>query len=590
MFLSKIWFFLLALAAAVGLTLALVMPRPAQRAIVADEHDKLRSACQVIGVLLADDARKRVELAGTFARHKDIVDKLDQASGAASIDAKRMREARDKGEEIMKGIQGRTPDWAMLVDKRGRVVARIRYDQDDFGDVVAGRPLLDDALAGYVRDDLWAQGGTLYFVSAAPVVKRSATEGQNPYVGAVVLGHKVTNDLAKKLAAPLEVELGFHLGGDDVASSKTVALDHKPMQDAAGALPGNDLKLDCSAWDASKNHPPLTLRAGNETYDAVIARLPGEAQAKGAFYSVFVHPPDQLGFMGTLKNVKKGDLSFGGFPWILVGAGFLIVLGVGIGLMWVEADRPLRRLAADTVKLAKGETERLKEDEHGGKFGSIARSVNIHIDKLGREAKSAHKNLDQLLGPAPEGSLGTIDLLAGSLPARSGPAPATPPPSEFKFGDSTPPPTRPAAPPPRPATPPPVRATPPKGAPVVIPAAAAPVAAAPVAAPSAPPLRLDDDILGSDLGASLSGSTPAPTNGEGDNVDPYFKSVYDQFVSVKKSCNEPTTGLTYQKFADKLVKNRDDLIAKTGCREVRFTVYVKDGKAALKATPVKDEP
>ena len=36
-------------------------------------------------------------------------------------------------------------------------------------------------------------------------------------------------------------------------------------------------------------------------------------------------------------------------------------------------------------------------------------------------------------------------------------------------------------------------------------------------------------------------------------------------------------------------KTRDDLIAKTGCKEVRFTVYVKDGKAALKATPVKDD-
>ena len=45
MFLSKIWFFLIALAAAVGLTVALVMPRPAQRAIIADEHDKLRTAC-----------------------------------------------------------------------------------------------------------------------------------------------------------------------------------------------------------------------------------------------------------------------------------------------------------------------------------------------------------------------------------------------------------------------------------------------------------------------------------------------------------------------------------------------------------------
>jgi hypothetical protein len=589
-FLSKIWFFLIALAAAVGLTVALVMPRPAQRAIIADEHDKLRTACSVIGVLLADDARKRVELAGTFARGKDLVTKLQEASNANTLDAKRMKEVRDEGEKLMKSIALRTPDWAMLIDRRGRVVARVRYDEDEFGDVVAGRPLVDDALAGYVRDDLWATGGTLYFVSASPVVARSAVEGQNPYVGAVVLGHKVTNDLAQKLAAPLEVDLGFHLGTDDIASSKPVPLDHRPMQEAAAALPGSDLKLDCAAWDASKKHPPLELHAGADTYDAVVARLPGEAQSKGAFYSVFVHPPDQRGFMGTLRGVQKSDLSFGGFPWILVGAGFLIALGVGIAFMWIEGDRPLRRLAADAVKLAKNESERLREDEHGGKYGSIARSVNIHIDKLWRDAKSAHKNLDQLLGPAPEGSLGTIDLLAGSLPSRpGGPLPATPPPSEFRFGGDAlsptiPQPARPSppayAPPPRPATappappaPPPMRHTPPRGATTA--AAAPPPPSAPIAmnAHSAP-LRLEDDILGTDAA---------------EQVDPYFKQVYDQFVSVKKSCGEPVAGLTYQKFADKLVKNRDDLMTKTGCREVRFTVYVKDGKAALKATPVKDE-
>ena len=88
---------------------------------------------------------------------------------------------------------------------------------------------------------------------------------------------------------------------------------------------------------------------------------------------------------------------------------------------------------------------------------------------------------------------------------------------------------------------------------------------------------LEDDILGR--------ADPEATA----MVDPYFKSVYDQFVAVKQSCNEPTSGLTYQKFSEKLIKNRDDLMAKTGCKEVRFTVYVKDGKAALKATPVKEE-
>jgi hypothetical protein len=97
-----------------------------------------------------------------------------------------------------------------------------------------------------------------------------------------------------------------------------------------------------------------------------------------------------------------------------------------------------------------------------------------------------------------------------------------------------------------------------------------------------PPLTLDDDILG--------GSPSIPAQPEpGPKQDPHFKQVYDQFLSTKKSCNEPTAGLSYEKFAEKLIKNRDDLMAKTGCREVKFTVYVKDGKAALKATPVKDE-
>jgi hypothetical protein len=95
---------------------------------------------------------------------------------------------------------------------------------------------------------------------------------------------------------------------------------------------------------------------------------------------------------------------------------------------------------------------------------------------------------------------------------------------------------------------------------------------------------LDDDILGSPAPAA-----PMLDLGSAGDVDPYFKSVFDQFVAMKKSCGEPTAGLTYAKFSEKLVKNREDLIAKTGCKEVKFTVYVKDGKAALKATPVKDE-
>jgi hypothetical protein len=596
-FWSKIWLFLITLVAAVGLTVALVLPRPAQRALIQAETNRLQTACSVIHILLTDDARNRVDLAQSFARTPAVMSALEAASGAERLDEARMKQVRDVGETVMKQIQGnRKPDFAMLIDQRGRVVARVRLDEADFGDVAAGRPLIDDALAGYLRDDVWAQNGTMYFVSAAPVVKQGA------YAGAVVLGHQVTNQLAQTLIKPLDVDMAFHLGGDGVAGSNTIAFDHTAMLAALGRL-GTDPSADCQAGR------PIDVRAGAREFSAVVARLPGEAGARQAYYSVIIRRPEQVGLIGSLGAVAPGDLSFGGFPWLVVVGAFVLALVLGIGLMLFEVDRPLRRLVGDALRLGKGESDRLTEDAHSGKFGSIARSVNIHIDKLGREAKTARKDLDQLLGPAPEGSLGTIDLLATALPPvrPGGSAPVAPPPSEFRFTDAgvgsgshagltpsrTPPPFRVAAPS---ATsiptsmPTSIPTSIPTSMPTSIPTSmqtsvpVAPVAAlqrpaAPPPPPPPPPAdRFEDDILGG--GAASAAAS---------RVDPYFKQIFDQFVSTKRSCNEPIAGLVYDRFAEKLVKNREDLMSKTGCRDVRFTVYIKDGKAALKATPVKDE-
>ncbi len=597
MFLSKIWFFLVALGAAIALTIALVMPRPAQRQLETEETARLTTACSVIDILLADAARDRVAFSATFARAPEVVGALDAATAAKDLDANRMKQVRQAIEGLIKKANGAyVPDFAILIDRKGRVVARYKIDQDEFGDVVAGRPLVDDALAGYLRDDLWTANDMMYFVSAAPVIR---TNSPIDYVGAVVLGQKVTNEFAADLShrlSAIDTQVAFYLGNDDVAASRPLAIDHKPMLDTLAQLTGPDVSRDCEA-----NHQ-IPVLAGTDKYSAMVGRLPGEARLKNAYYAVFAKTVQARGFGGTLDAVRKSDLSVK--ILIVVAIAFLIVLGLGIGFMFIESDRPLRRLTNDAVKLAKNESERLAEDAHGGKYGSIARSVNIHIDKVGRDAKAARTNLDQLLGPAPEGSLGTIDLLAGALPSvRPGGAvaAATPPPSDFKFHDPapapapytssslmapprapTPPPvqTRPSAPPrnltppsPAPQAPPVPSATPPRGT------FAPPGPPLPALHGTTQPLSLDDDILG-----VIAPPAAAATEGDG-----YFKQVFEQFVAVKKSCGENTAGLTYAKFADKLVKNRDDLIAKTGCREVRFTVYVKDGKAALKATPVKDE-
>jgi hypothetical protein len=56
---------------------------------------------------------------------------------------------------------------------------------------------------------------------------------------------------------------------------------------------------------------------------------------------------------------------------------------------------------------------------------------------------------------------------------------------------------------------------------------------------------------------------------------------------MKRQCGEATANLTFEKFAVTLRKNKDQILSRHGAAKVRFTVYEKDGKAALKATPIK---
>lgn len=67
-----------------------------------------------------------------------------------------------------------------------------------------------------------------------------------------------------------------------------------------------------------------------------------------------------------------------------------------------------------------------------------------------------------------------------------------------------------------------------------------------------------------------------------------WMAVYEDFIRTKKQCGEAVEGLTFDKFSHTLKKNRDALIQRHGCKRVKFSVYVKEGRASLKATPVKD--
>lgn len=102
------------------------------------------------------------------------------------------------------------------------------------------------------------------------------------------------------------------------------------------------------------------------------------------------------------------------------------------------------------------------------------------------------------------------------------------------------------------------------------PAAAAP-ATAPARAAAAPP--------------------PAPRRRSNSGPHPkedYFRGIYDEFVQTKMAVGESVENFTFEKFARKLAKNTEDLKQRPGVKDVEFSVYVKDGKAALKAKVIKE--
>jgi hypothetical protein len=63
--------------------------------------------------------------------------------------------------------------------------------------------------------------------------------------------------------------------------------------------------------------------------------------------------------------------------------------------------------------------------------------------------------------------------------------------------------------------------------------------------------------------------------------------LFDRFVAARRECGESVEGLTVEKFAVKLDSNRVALVERFKCRDVKFDVQIVNGKATLKATPVR---
>jgi hypothetical protein len=64
-----------------------------------------------------------------------------------------------------------------------------------------------------------------------------------------------------------------------------------------------------------------------------------------------------------------------------------------------------------------------------------------------------------------------------------------------------------------------------------------------------------------------------------------LRSVYRAYVEAKRRCNEDTTRLSFDAVAASLKRQVPELLERHNVRDVEYRVFVKDGKAILRAVP-----
>jgi len=544
MFLSKIWFILIALAAGVSVTVALVAPRPAVQKLSGLEGQRLDRAQYAAEQMLKVDAHKWIDRVSKLGRDAIISESLDSATrGAGEINV------------IHKTVQERfhslIPDLAsggiaalVAVDNKGRVIARAGDNDKEYGDYVTGAEIVADALRGYLSDDVWGMNGRLMRMAAAPVLSK----GRDRIVGALYIGAETGDNFVERLKKNLDVDVALFLRGKAIASTAYPGM-LAPLPDL--------IAQHAQEIETVKRTPASPFTAGNDELLAVAAPFAGQAGQQQAFYVLFGKRPANADLAALLKNTSSDDLKWGHFPWIPLAGGVFLVVVIGLILIRNEGEKPLRRMRADLKQLARGEIFKIQDLQYGGRFGCLARDINAAIEHYTHAPSApsamAGKDLNAILGDSAGGK--AFDLPSPGSAFASPPPPSfppPPPPSSF-----LPPPPAGFAPPP-----PPMFAPPP-----------------PFSVSSIP--QLDTDLAGPD-------ATRVIANADDVDEDTHFKAIFDDFVATKRECGESIAGLTLDKFKDKLRGNKDALMSKHQCRTVRFAVYVKDGRAALKATPIRD--
>lgn len=492
-------------------------------------------------------ARKRLDVLISVSADEDVTSNM----AAIAHTPKKIDEYRPKLLTALNRMNNELDkyraDMLLAVGTNGDVLVKTGSKGRDHDFNLAGFPTVEAALRGYVRDDVWKLGSDVYLIATRPVIQ----SGQ--YVGAIVHGVLVTDAMASMLSSTAQV--AYFSNSVMVAVGTPESKDVPHAKDSEIAQPLADLDNDKQFIQKGRSSI-RRIKGADQDFLAVFSRIRGEASLNGVGWAVVVPVSRPIALTSIYEEAGSQDVE--NLPWVtLIGSAILVLL---LGWFWnyFESERPISKLYKAIVALEKADVkDQLNVYKYKRNVRKIAKAFNTVMDAklrtlMSNIGESGGRNVSNILGDKTDesrlssASFRFAEDIDDDIPA---------PPSAFE----APPPD---AKPKKPA--PPVGPTPARGG-------------KPLTGPQKP--------LGPPAGTT-GVHQPNPGTSPADEKA-YFQHVHAEFVALKQKLGEPVDGLTFDRFEVTLKKNRDALVARYGCKAVKFNVYEKDGKASLKAIPVK---
>lgn len=542
----------------------------------------LTASSVAVSLYLKDDAVRRANALVPLAISRDVGEALKKAQGVETV--KEVESAlRDKAGAALRKFREQPQEfpgfdalWA--IDVHGRVVASDNFDKANGaeGFEMGGYPVVSDALHGYVRDDTWLFGDELWRIVARPVELEA---GAAP-VGAVLAGKKVDDTLARDVVEHTGAALVFYAAGRSVIKATPPSSDTHLV----GLTPDDIAKLEKLPADdgyatEGRSKPMLVRQEASQDLRALFVRLPGEAWSLGAGYATMVQHP-RLASPADLYSVATSE-ERAGVPLPLLGGLGLLAALVGVLLSRLEHGAPLAGFKRGLTELAdKGnKVDVLKPSTYRGPYKQLAALVNDALDKVASSAgvDRGPADLERVLGPLPAEP--TMSAFAVKDEPKAGAASARAPGGAAAQAASKP--RAPAIPVDRPLDAATVNGLEDSSARRKKASEPAGESVHPDDEPDSRSDSVDDENF------DESGERSLPDADGPVDEETEWRGVYEEFVALKKELGESVDKLTYQKFRGTLQRNKDALVARHGCERVSFRVYEKQGRAALKASPVK---